>query len=119
MQNPSSRDKNTQQLKIVVVGGSAAGLKAACRARRLLPNAEVTVVETSKYISYAACGLPYYLSGEIGDFENLIKTNFFIFFIYFFFFLLNSHPVSVGCSFFFFVYHLIRTPTHIQSLFLF
>ncbi len=74
MQNPPAQDKNTQQLKIVVVGASAAGLKAACRARRLLPNAEVTVIEVSEYISYAACGLPYYLSGEIGDFENLIKT---------------------------------------------
>ena len=76
MQNPPARDKDIQRHKIVVVGASAAGLKAACRARRLLPNAEVTVVESSKYISYSACGLPYYLSGEISDFESLTKTSY-------------------------------------------
>ncbi|MFC1556877.1 FAD-dependent oxidoreductase [candidate division KSB1 bacterium] len=59
---------------IIVIGASAAGLKAACRARRLLPQSEVTVIESGKYISYAACGLPYYLSGDIEDFDDLRKT---------------------------------------------
>lgn len=76
MKNSPTQDSNTQQLKIVVIGASAAGLKAACRARRLLPNAEVTVVEAGEYISYSACGLPYYLSGEISDFKNLTKTSY-------------------------------------------
>jgi NADPH-dependent 2,4-dienoyl-CoA reductase/sulfur reductase-like enzyme/rhodanese-related sulfurtransferase len=52
-------------LRIVVVGASAAGLRAAARAKRLLPNAEVTVVDAETIISYGACGLPYYLSGDI------------------------------------------------------
>jgi len=51
--------------KIVVVGGSAAGLKAAARARRLMPAAEIVVLEQRTFFSYGACGLPYYLSGDI------------------------------------------------------
>jgi len=62
--------------KIVVIGASAAGLKAACRARRLLPDAEVSVIEAGEYISYAACGLPYFLLGDIDSFDELRKTTY-------------------------------------------
>lgn len=61
-------------MKIVVIGASAAGLKAGCRARRINPEAKVTVVEKGKYISYAACGLPYFVSGDVDSFVQLQKT---------------------------------------------
>lgn len=61
-------------MNILVIGASAAGLKAACRARRLLADAKVTVLEKSNYISWAGCGLPYYLSSDIDDFRSLTKT---------------------------------------------
>lgn len=51
--------------RIVVVGGVACGPKAAARARRCDPHAEITVVEEGKFVSYAGCGLPYYISGAI------------------------------------------------------
>ncbi|MFC1477579.1 FAD-dependent oxidoreductase [candidate division KSB1 bacterium] len=60
--------------KVVVIGASAAGMKAACRARRLAPRTEVIVVEAGEYISYAACGMPYFLEGEIASFDELRKT---------------------------------------------
>jgi NADPH-dependent 2,4-dienoyl-CoA reductase/sulfur reductase-like enzyme/rhodanese-related sulfurtransferase len=61
-------------MKILIIGASAAGMKAACRVRRLLPHAEVTVLETTDYISWAGCGLPYYLSGDVQDFSSLTVT---------------------------------------------
>jgi NADPH-dependent 2,4-dienoyl-CoA reductase/sulfur reductase-like enzyme/rhodanese-related sulfurtransferase len=52
--------------KIIIIGGVAAGATAAARARRLDENAEITIVERGPYVSYANCGLPYFISGEIG-----------------------------------------------------
>ncbi len=60
--------------KIVVVGGTAAGPKAAARARRLDPQAEITILEKGQYTSYAACGLPYLISGETPDLKALLAT---------------------------------------------
>ncbi len=57
--------------RIVVVGGVAAGLKAASRARRRDGDAEITVVDQGDFISYIACGLPYWISGDIRDGRNL------------------------------------------------
>ncbi|MFC1492393.1 FAD-dependent oxidoreductase [candidate division KSB1 bacterium] len=65
---------NKAEMKVIVIGASAAGLKAACRLRRLKPEAEVTVIEKGEYISYAACGLPYFLSGDINKFDDLRTT---------------------------------------------
>ena len=45
--------------KIVIVGGVATGPKAAARARRLLPDAEITVIEKGSLVSYGSCGLPF------------------------------------------------------------
>ncbi len=56
---------------IVVIGGNVAGLAAASQAKRTNPDAAVTVLESGKYISYGSCGLPYYVSGQIKDFQNL------------------------------------------------
>ena len=62
-------------LKIVVVGASAAGLRAAARAKRLMPESLITVVDGEKIISYGACGLPYYLSGDIDSPKALRETS--------------------------------------------
>jgi NADPH-dependent 2,4-dienoyl-CoA reductase/sulfur reductase-like enzyme/rhodanese-related sulfurtransferase len=61
-------------MKIVVIGASAAGLKAAARAKRLMPDAQIKVFDSGEHISYGACGLPYYLSGDIGSIDELMKT---------------------------------------------
>ncbi|HAX41951.1 MAG TPA: hypothetical protein DCY80_05255, partial [Solibacterales bacterium] len=52
-------------MKILVVGAVAAGLSAASRARRLDPSAEITVLERGSRISYGACGLPYFIEGQV------------------------------------------------------
>ncbi|MBE6969719.1 MAG: CoA-disulfide reductase [Ruminococcaceae bacterium] len=59
------------KLKLVIVGGVAGGASAAARARRLNEQAEIVVFERSGYISYANCGLPYYIGGTIRDPEDL------------------------------------------------
>ncbi len=58
-------------MKIVIVGGVAGGASAAARIRRLDEQAEITVFERSGYISYANCGLPYYIGGVIEDEREL------------------------------------------------
>lgn len=58
-------------MKIVIVGGVAGGATAGARIRRLDENAEIVIFERSGYISYANCGLPYYIGGVIGDKEDL------------------------------------------------
>ena len=58
-------------MKIVIVGGVAGGATAAARIRRLDENAEIIIFERSGYISYANCGLPYYISGVIEEKEDL------------------------------------------------
>ena len=58
-------------MKVVIVGGVAGGATAAARLRRLDEHAQITVFERSGYISYANCGLPYYIGGVIEDKEEL------------------------------------------------
>jgi NADPH-dependent 2,4-dienoyl-CoA reductase/sulfur reductase-like enzyme/rhodanese-related sulfurtransferase len=58
--------------KIVIVGGVAGGMSAAARARRLSEKSEIIVLERSGYVSYANCGLPYFLGGEIESREDLV-----------------------------------------------
>ena len=58
-------------MKVVIVGGVAGGATAAARIRRLNEQAEIVVLERSGYISYANCGLPYYIGGVIEDPEDL------------------------------------------------
>ena len=62
-------NKNTQ--KIVIVGGVAGGATAAARIRRLDEHADIVVFERSGFISYANCGLPYYIGGVIKNKEEL------------------------------------------------
>ncbi len=58
--------------RIVVVGGVAGGMSTATRLRRLDESAEIIVIERSAYVSYANCGLPYYISGVIQDESDLL-----------------------------------------------
>ena len=62
--------------KILVIGGVAAGPKAACRVKRLLPDAEVTIIDQDSIISYGGCGIPYYVSGDVSDEKELRSTSF-------------------------------------------
>ena len=54
-------------MKVVIIGGVAGGATAAARIRRLDEQAEIIVFERSGFISYANCGLPYYIGGTIED----------------------------------------------------
>ena len=58
--------------KLIVIGGVAAGMSAASRARRLNPNMEITVFEKSGFVSYGSCGLPYFVSNLIKEPERLV-----------------------------------------------
>lgn len=63
--------KVENKMKVIIVGGVAGGATAAARIRRLNEHAEITVFERSGYISYANCGLPYYIGDVITDPEEL------------------------------------------------
>lgn len=58
-------------MKVVIIGGVAGGATAAARLRRLDERAEIVVFERGGYVSYANCGLPYYLGGKIARREKL------------------------------------------------
>lgn len=62
--------------KIVIIGGVAAGPKTACRVKRLMPEAEVTIIDQDNLISYGGCGIPYYVSGDVSDEKELRNTSF-------------------------------------------
>jgi NADPH-dependent 2,4-dienoyl-CoA reductase/sulfur reductase-like enzyme/rhodanese-related sulfurtransferase len=59
-------------MKVVVVGGVAAGMSAAARLRRLDETAEIIVFERDEYVSFANCGLPYHIGGDIQERESLL-----------------------------------------------
>jgi len=60
--------------KIVIIGGVATGPKTAARCRRLDQEAEITIVERGDLLSYAACGMPFYIEGVIEEYDALFKT---------------------------------------------
>lgn len=59
-------------MKVVIIGGVASGMSAAARLRRLDETAEITVYEMSEHVSYANCGLPYFVSDVISRRDNLL-----------------------------------------------
>ena len=59
-------------MKIVIIGGVAAGAKAAAKARRLLPDAKIDIYTEDTHVSYSSCGLPYYVQGNFNDYKKLI-----------------------------------------------
>lgn len=60
--------------KIVVIGGVACGPKSAARARRRDPSADITIIERGDLLSYAGCGMPYYIQGTIETADELMST---------------------------------------------
>ena len=58
--------------RLIVIGGVAAGMSAAAKARRVNRDMEVVAYEKSPYISYAACGMPYFIAGDVADYRSLI-----------------------------------------------
>ncbi|AEH39399.1 FAD-dependent oxidoreductase [Halopiger xanaduensis] len=58
----------------VVVGGDAAGMSAASKAKREDPSCDVIVFEKGKWVSYAACGMPYYVKGEVDELDDLVAV---------------------------------------------
>lgn len=59
-------------MKIVIIGGVAAGAKAAAKIKRLLPDSEVSIYTDDTHVSYSACGLPYYIEGNFADYTSLL-----------------------------------------------
>ncbi|MEN9934739.1 MAG: hypothetical protein RLZZ387_1318 [Chloroflexota bacterium] len=59
-------------MNVVIVGGVAAGMSAAARLRRLDERARIVVLERDRYVSYANCGLPYHIAGDIAEREKLL-----------------------------------------------
>ena len=64
-------NKNIHNMKHLIIGGVAGGATAAARIRRIDEHAEIILLEKGKYISYANCGLPYYIGGTINDRQRL------------------------------------------------
>jgi NADPH-dependent 2,4-dienoyl-CoA reductase/sulfur reductase-like enzyme len=60
--------------RIVIIGGVACGTKAAARARRLDPEAEITIVEQGAHVSVGRCGIPYYVGGKATDIQQLFSS---------------------------------------------
>lgn len=58
----------------MIIGGVACGPKAASRIKRLDPEAQVTILEKGELLSYAGCGLPYYISGQVKNGDDLMTT---------------------------------------------
>ena len=58
--------------RIVVIGAGAAGMSAASRAKRLRPSNEVIVLDSTRWVSFALCGIPYYVGGEVAELEDLL-----------------------------------------------
>ena len=60
--------------RIVIIGGVATGPKAASRARRIDPNVEIIMIEKGSLLSYAGCGMPYFIAGDIHSSDELMRT---------------------------------------------
>jgi len=59
-------------MKIIIIGGVAGGMSAATRLRRLMEDAEIVIFEKGPFVSFANCGLPYHVSGEIAERDALL-----------------------------------------------
>ena len=59
-------------MRILIVGGVAAGASAAVKARRVNEEAEIIVFEKGGYVSFANCGLPYYIGGDVEKLDDLL-----------------------------------------------
>jgi len=62
-------------MKCLIIGGDAAGMSAAMQIRRRQPTWEVTVLERSNFTSFAACGIPYLIAGDVGELDDLVVVS--------------------------------------------
>ncbi|MBN2079021.1 MAG: FAD-dependent oxidoreductase [Spirochaetes bacterium] len=62
-------------MKVIIIGGDAAGISAASQVKRLKAEYDVTVFERGDYISYAACGIPYFVSKAVGSMDDLLELS--------------------------------------------
>lgn len=60
--------------KVVIIGGMATGCKTAARLKRLRPDFNVTILEKLPFVSFSTCGMPFFASGDIDSFNDLMKT---------------------------------------------
>src|SRR5713101_4078102 len=58
--------------RLLIIGGVAAGMSGASRARKQNPQLDIVVLEKGQHVSYGTCGLPYYLSGQVSDWRELL-----------------------------------------------
>ena len=61
--------------KIIIIGGVAAGAKAAAKSRRLKPDSEINVYTEDTHVSYSACGLPFFIEGNFDDYKMLLARD--------------------------------------------
>ena len=59
-------------MEVVIIGGIAAGMSIAAKAKRTNRKANITVIEKENYVSFGACGLPYYLGGQFDDGDRMM-----------------------------------------------
>jgi NADPH-dependent 2,4-dienoyl-CoA reductase/sulfur reductase-like enzyme len=64
--------KSMSNKRLIIVGGVAGGASAAARARRLCEDCEIIIFERSPHVSFANCGLPYFVGGEIAEQDSLL-----------------------------------------------
>ena len=62
--------------RVVIIGAVALGPKAACRFKRLEPESEVIMIDQKDLIAYGGCGIPYFISGDVSDPDQLQSTSF-------------------------------------------
>lgn len=72
--NLIGKEHDVNKKKIVIIGGVAAGPKVGSRINRLDPQAQITLIEKGEHLSYAGCGLPYYISGVVKNQNELMST---------------------------------------------
>ena len=63
-------------LRVVIIGAVAAGPKAGCRIKRLKSDAQITMIDRDNFISYGGCGIPFYVSGDVAELNELLSTSF-------------------------------------------
>eukprot|EP00741_Cyanophora_paradoxa_P003283 tig00000691_g3191.t1 len=75
MTHPAAVPTSPKSMKLLIIGGVAGGATASARARRVNEAAEITILERGGYVSFANCGLPYYISGDIKSRDKLLLQN--------------------------------------------
>ena len=63
----------TRKERFIVIGGCAAGMSAASKAKRLNPNLDVLALEKTAHVSYSACGIPYYVADLVRESSELVS----------------------------------------------